>query len=84
MIARNPTAIRDAFGKFETTAKRLGLKINDDKTKFMINTPREQSAPEAFEIGGHSFERTDSFKYLGVVLTTNNEVSTEIQARITA
>jgi hypothetical protein len=84
MIARNPTAIRDAFGKFETTAKRLGLKINDDKTKFMINTPRKQSLPEAFEFGDHSFERTDTFKYLGVVVTTENEVSTEIQARIAA
>jgi hypothetical protein len=48
--------------KFETTAKRLGLKIND-KTEFMINTSREQSFPEAFEIGDYSFERTDSFKY---------------------
>jgi hypothetical protein len=62
MIARNPTAIRDAFGKFETTAKRLGLKLNDDMSKFMINTPREQSPLEAFEIGGHSFERTNSFQ----------------------
>jgi hypothetical protein len=84
MIARNPTAIRDAFGKFETTAKRLGLKINDDKTNFMINTSREQSLPEAFEIGDHSFERTDSFKYLGVVVTTKNEASTKIQARTAA
>jgi hypothetical protein len=84
MIARNPTATRDAFGKFETTAKRLGLKINDDGTKFMINTLREQSLPETFEIGDHSFERTDSFTYLGAVLTTNNEVSTEIQARTAA
>jgi hypothetical protein len=38
--------------------------------------------PEAFEIGDHSFERTDSFKYLVVVVTVKNEVSTEIQARI--
>jgi hypothetical protein len=64
--------------------KRLGLKIDDDKTKFMINTPREQSLPEAFEIGDRSFERTQSFKYLGAVVTTKNEVSTEIQARTAA
>jgi hypothetical protein len=82
MIARNPTAIRDAFGKFETAAKRLGLKINDDKTKFMINTPLEQSLPEAFEIGDHRFERIDSFRHLGAVVTMKNDVSTEIQARI--
>jgi hypothetical protein len=61
----------------------LGLKIND-KSKFMINAPREQSLPEAFEIGDHSFERTDSFKYLGVVVTTKTEVSTEIQPRTAA
>jgi hypothetical protein len=71
MIARNPTAIRDAFGKFKTTAKRLGLKINDDKTKFMINIPREQSLLEAFEIGDHSFERTDSFQVIRS--SSNNE-----------
>jgi hypothetical protein len=34
--------------------------------------------PEAFEIRDHSF------KYLGVVVTTKNEVSTEIQARTAA
>jgi hypothetical protein len=39
---------------------------------------------EAFEIGDYSFERTDSFKYLGVAVTTKIEVSTEIQARIAA
>jgi hypothetical protein len=83
MIARNPTAIRDAFGKFETTSKRLGLKINDDKTKFMIKIPHEQSLPEAFETGNHSSERADTLKYLGVV-TTKNEVSTELQVRIAA
>jgi hypothetical protein len=71
MTARNPTAIRDAFGKFETTTTRLGLKINDDKTKFMINTPREQSLPETFEIGDHSFERTDSFQVFRS--SSNNE-----------
>jgi hypothetical protein len=37
-----------------------------------------------FEIGDHSFERTGSFKYLGVVVTTKNEVSTEIQTGIAA
>jgi hypothetical protein len=50
----------------------------------MINTPHEQSLPEAFEIGDHNFERTDSFKYLGVVVTTKNGVSAEIQARTAA
>jgi hypothetical protein len=40
----------------------------------MINTPHEQSLPEAFEIGDHSFDTTDSFKYLGVVVTKKNEV----------
>jgi hypothetical protein len=50
----------------------------------MINTPRELSLPEAFEIGERSFERTDSFKYLGAVVTTKIEVSTEIQARTAA
>jgi hypothetical protein len=50
----------------------------------MINTPLEQSLPGAFEIGDHSSERTDTFKYLGAVVTTKNEVSTDIQARTAA
>jgi hypothetical protein len=48
MIARNPRPIRDAFGKYETKAKRLGPETNDDKTKFMVDTTREQSLPESF------------------------------------
>jgi hypothetical protein len=44
MIARNPAAIRDAFGKFETTAKRLVLKINDDKKVHDQYIPRTKFA----------------------------------------
>jgi hypothetical protein len=37
MLARNAGTIKHGFEKFETTAKRLDLETNDDKTKLIVN-----------------------------------------------
>jgi hypothetical protein len=36
---------RKGGGRFEKATKRLGLEINDDKTKFMVNKPSKQNSP---------------------------------------
>jgi hypothetical protein len=54
------------------------------KTKYLICTPRKAALPEVLAVKTHIFGRTDVFKYLGVLMTTDNVVTKEIQARLKA
>jgi hypothetical protein len=55
----------------ETAARKLGLQINQEKTKYMIvgrkNTLRQKTGH--LKIKDYKFERVESFKYLGVILS---------------
>jgi len=64
----------------ERIAGRIGLQINTDKTKLMelLNIEMVSSAIEIL-----SYEKVEVFQYLGVLLSTKNEWSREIGARIT-
>lgn len=62
-------------------ASQIGLQINTDKTKYMIMS-REVQLSEAIDIGETRYERVDSFKYLGSLVTSINDMYTEIDQRI--
>jgi hypothetical protein len=51
-----------------------------DKTKYMVNTreKRRFQGVKDLEWGGNRHERVVEFKYLGVLVTEDNEVSAEI------
>jgi hypothetical protein len=62
----------------------LGLRINTDRTKYMVNT-REKGrfqGMEDLEWEGNRYKRVVEFKYLGALMTEDNKVSTEIRARV--
>ncbi|GFU95003.1 putative endonuclease-reverse transcriptase [Trichonephila clavipes] len=81
-IARTPTAQRQAFLSFEKETLRLGLKINENKTKYMPCT-KSCFNHSYFKIEEYSFEVVDSFTYLGSEINNRNDCTTEIQKRIT-
>jgi hypothetical protein len=69
----------------EGEAAKVGLKINEQKTKYMIvarndRTIRDVRQSEA--IGVKHFEVVKEFVYLGSLMTPTNDVSLEIQRRI--
>jgi hypothetical protein len=58
----------------------MGLKVNEEKTKFMQVTKRPVTSSE-IEIGSSNFEIVQEFKYLGTVATDTN-MDKELRNRI--
>jgi hypothetical protein len=56
----------------------VGLKVNEEKKKFMQETKR----PITSEIGSYDFEIVQEFKYLGTIVTNDNNMDKELRNRI--
>jgi hypothetical protein len=58
----------------------MGLTVNEAKTKHMAAgktcTP---NMPSSITVGDYTFQRVDSFKYLGSTVTHKNDISKEIR-----
>lgn len=84
LIARNMTALTEMFQIIENEGRRLGLRINESKTKYMKMATTALHEPRArnLNIGGYVFENVENFSYLGSELNTENKISQEINRRI--
>uniref|UniRef100_T1HA21 Reverse transcriptase domain-containing protein n=1 Tax=Rhodnius prolixus TaxID=13249 RepID=T1HA21_RHOPR len=71
IIARSKTALRETFLELAEGAAGYGLKINEEKTKYMVTTRRARCFRELI-VGQHRFEGVSEFKYPGAVLTNKN------------
>jgi hypothetical protein len=69
----------------EGEAAKVGLKINEQKTKYMIAVGNDRTirdVGQSVAIGEKHFQVVKEFGYLGSLLTPTNDVSLEIQRRI--
>ncbi|XP_054091506.1 uncharacterized protein LOC105219282 isoform X2 [Zeugodacus cucurbitae] len=86
IIGNNTRAVSSAFSRLDKEAKRMGLVVNEDKTKYLLSS-NKQSAHSRLgshvTVDSHNFEVVDNFIYLGTSINSNNNVSLEIQRRIT-
>jgi len=64
----------------------VGLRINEEKTKYMMNTRNKVRfrSEKHLQIYNYEFERVGEFKYLGSLITENSDNNTDIKARIMA
>ena len=60
--------------------QQIGLQMNDTKTKYMTNR-QDGSKVKENEMMGKRYEKVESFKYLGAVMTSLNEIETEIESK---
>jgi hypothetical protein len=60
---------------------QIGLQMNDSKTKHMINR-HDGNKVKAIELMGKKYEKVESFKYLGSVMTGVNDIETEVKTKI--
>lgn len=67
---KNETIMRNTKS-FILKAKKIGLKINKEKTK-VIETLADRGG-ENLTIENYVFDKTQSFKYLGITITGNND-----------
>ena len=66
--------------KLMDVANKVGLRINDKKTEYMKLNRKDRTYRhgESMNVDGHIFHRVPQFKYLGVLLTQDNELKVEI------
>jgi hypothetical protein len=64
-IQRNTKALLDA-------SKEVGLKVNPEKTKYMLVSRCQKAGQrQSIKIGNRSFESMAKFKYLGTLIDQN-------------
>jgi len=84
LLGKNEIEIRQLFVEKESAARKLGLQINQEKTKYMIgerkNTLRQKIGH--LKIKNYKFERVENFKYLGVILHEESNYQIHLQERI--
>jgi sorting nexin-29 len=81
VVARDENEVKDAFNRLEMAAQKIGLMINYDKTKYMETTCKPNKE-KYIRINNRDIERVNQFKYLGSIITNNNNISSEINRRI--
>ena len=62
----------------DRAARRMGLEINQAKTKYTICGTKKKHAENVFKVKHVTFERVNSFVYLGTLITADNNTSAEI------
>jgi hypothetical protein len=86
IIGRSQAAVRDAYLALEREANKVGLKINESKTKYIMiaaGTDRLiRDVGHSVVLGVKTFEVVEEFVYLGPLVTPNKDVSLETQRRI--
>ena len=87
LLSRREVELREIFLQFEQESKKAGLAVNESKTKYMYMSRKPDlllNATPSFSVANHKFEKVDAFKYLGSLVTHNNENSMEIKERLKA
>ena len=72
IIGRTKRAISDVYGELKESAKEVGLIINVDKTKAMVQNSRLGKGG-TLSVEDHKIEVVRRFKYLGTVINDSND-----------
>jgi hypothetical protein len=81
IVGRSQSAVRNAYLALERETVKVGLKINEQKTKYMIAAQNDRTIYDVGQSDKH-FEVVKEFVYLGSLMTPTNDVSLEIHRRI--
>lgn len=68
--------LESLFNWMEKSSVKIGLRVNEEKTKYMIVRRQDNaSSNPSLSIGIYDYSRVDHFKYLGTILTKSNETT---------
>jgi hypothetical protein len=85
IVGNSQSSVRDTFFALGREAAKVGLKINEQKKKYLIAARNDTTIRDVWQnvaIGDKQFEVVKEFVYLGSLMTPTNDVSLEIQGRI--
>lgn len=83
VVGRNMDVVKVKFVALEEGASNFGLKVNDDKTEYMVVSPSDRQYGATVTINQHNFKVVDSFVYLGSQVNSKNDIVDEIRRRVT-
>jgi len=81
ILGRSEEYIEKTLEEMSAVTQQIGLQTNNTKTKYMINRQVGNKVKES-ELRGKKYEKVESFKYLGTMITSLNEIKTEINSKI--
>ena len=83
IIGHDYSSVEDLFRILEYKGKKGGLQINVDKTKYMhMSRISRVTLLSQMTLGNRLFERVSEFRYLGSLVTSDNNIQWEINSRI--
>ena len=81
IVGRNKNALKDILVNIDSKARKRGLWINENKTRYVAVTSAASNS-DHLRCEKYEFEHVKQFNYLGSQLNQTNSTSSEIQARI--
>jgi len=78
IVGRNVTSMKETSIQLE----EVGLKVNEDKTKVLIQTRSNRRRGQNMIIGDQNFEVVNNFTYLGCNISSKRDEMKETQRRI--
>jgi sorting nexin-29 len=81
IIGRSVRDVKEAFIKLNNEAQQMGLNINKEKTKCMEITAKPAKS-KYLSVGNYKFEKVTEFKYLGTMISDDNNLDIEIHYRL--
>jgi len=81
ILGRSEGYIKGTLEEMAAITHQIGLQMNDTKTKYMINR-HDGNKVKTIELMGKKYEKVESFKYLGSVMPSLNDIETEVKSKI--
>jgi hypothetical protein len=82
VIGRSVGTLNEVHMQMQTAASAVGLEININKTKYMRTKKGNVVVKSDMTLNGPTFEDADTFKYLGALITSQNELEADIKGKI--
>jgi hypothetical protein len=83
LLGDSINTIKENTETFLGASRDVGLEINAEKTKYMIMSHYQNSGRnQNIRIANALFENVAKFKYLGIILTHQNDNHDEIESRL--
>jgi glyoxylate utilization-related uncharacterized protein len=83
ILGRSEGYIKETLEEMTAITQQIGLQMSDTKTNYMVNRDGKNEE-KTIKLIGKKYEKVESFKYLGSVMTNSSDINTEIKRKLTA
>jgi hypothetical protein len=82
LLGSSARSVNEVYEELKITAEKIGLNINVNKAKAVLQTRTQSRLTEQLRNGDYNMQVVDSFVYLGSCITKDNDEYIEIQRRL--